>query len=46
MQQINTERVLDWTRLDEEGDQLGNVQEIEIWHEQMIYVQPRICPEE
>ena len=34
----------DWRRV---GDPLGIGQEIEVWtYDQMVYVQPRICPEE
>ena len=45
MQQISTEGVLDLTRLCWQSDQLGIVQEIEIWpYEQMAYALRNIYP--
>ena len=48
MQQIITERVLDYTRLGGGGKwATGIVQEIKIRpYEQMVYAQPNICPGE
>ena len=45
MEQISTERVQGETRLDRQGDPLGNVQEISIRpYKQMLYAQPGACP--
>ena len=46
MQQIGTEGVQGETQLGQQGDPLGNVQEISIRpYKQMVYAQPGTCPE-
>ena len=45
MQQIITEGVQGETRLDRQGNPLGNVQEISIRpYKQIVYAQPDACP--
>ena len=45
MQQISTEGVQGETRLSQQGDPQGNVQEISIRpYKQMVYAQPGTCP--
>ena len=47
MQHGCIERVYDKIRLCWQGDPPGIVQDIEIWpYEQMVYAQPKICPNE
>ena len=45
MQQISKEGIQDETLLGQQGDPLGNVQEISIRPcKQIVYAQPSVCP--
>ena len=45
MQQICAEGMYDYTQLSQQGDPLGDVQEISIRpYKQMVYAQPSTCP--